>query len=132
MVNSRLAIPFLQNFEGTLLLVSRFQDCYGLRGLMSFWTAIVQLLRRVRLSVTRGLKHARLDNKKGCAPGFPVLHYLSPRVCPNLFYCPALTYIITGKTIALTIWTFVGKVMSLFLIHCLGLLLLFFQGASVF
>ena len=31
-------------------------------------------------------------------------------------------YINTGKTIALTVWTFVGKVMSLFfLIHCLGL-----------
>ena len=28
-------------------------------------------------------------------------------------------YIITGKTIALTRWTFVGKVMSLFLICCL-------------
>ena len=30
-------------------------------------------------------------------------------------------YMTTGKTIALTIWTFVGKVMSFFLIHCLGL-----------
>ena len=29
-------------------------------------------------------------------------------------------YMITGKTIALTNWTFVGKVMSLFLICCLG------------
>ena len=29
-------------------------------------------------------------------------------------------YITTGKTIALTTWTFVGKVMSLFLICCLG------------
>ena len=27
----------------------------------------------------------------------------------------------TGKTIALNIWTFVGKMMSLFLIHCLSL-----------
>ena len=34
----------------------------------------------------------------------------------------------TGKTIALTIWTFVGKVKSLFLIRCLGLSYLFFQG----
>ena len=31
------------------------------------------------------------------------------------------SYITTGKTIALTIWTFVGKVMSLLLICCLGL-----------
>ena len=30
-------------------------------------------------------------------------------------------YMMTGKTIALTIQTFVGKVMSLLLIHCLGL-----------
>ena len=30
-------------------------------------------------------------------------------------------YMTTGKTITLTRWTFVGKVMSLFLIHCLGL-----------
>ena len=30
-------------------------------------------------------------------------------------------YMITGKTVALTIWTFVGKVMSLLLICCLGL-----------
>ena len=29
-------------------------------------------------------------------------------------------YMTTGKTIALTTWTFVGKVMSLFLICCLG------------
>ena len=41
-------------------------------------------------------------------------------------------YMTTGKTIALTIWTFVSKVMSLFLICCLGLSQLSFQGASVF
>ena len=29
-------------------------------------------------------------------------------------------YMTTGKTIALTIWTFVGKIMSLLLICCLG------------
>ena len=38
----------------------------------------------------------------------------------------------TGKTIALTIWTFVGKVMSLFFKICLGSSQLFFQVASVF
>ena len=31
-------------------------------------------------------------------------------------------YVTTGKTIALTIWTFVGRVISLFSTHCLGLL----------
>ena len=30
-------------------------------------------------------------------------------------------YMTTGKTIALTIWTYVSKVMSLLFIHCLGL-----------
>ena len=34
---------------------------------------------------------------------------------------PSHPFMTTGKTIALTIWTFVGKIMSLFLIHCLGL-----------
>ena len=34
--------------------------------------------------------------------------------------------------IALSRWTFVGKVMSLLLICCLGLSWLFFQGASIF
>ena len=41
-------------------------------------------------------------------------------------------YITTGKTIALTRWTFVGKVMSLLFNMCLGWSWLFFQGASVF
>ena len=38
-------------------------------------------------------------------------------------------YMTTGKTIALTIQTFLGKIMSL---HCLCLSLLFSQGANVF
>ena len=41
-------------------------------------------------------------------------------------------YMTTGKTIALTIWTFVGKVISAFLICCLGLSWVFFQETSVF
>ena len=41
-------------------------------------------------------------------------------------------YMTTGKTTALTRWTFVGKVMSLLLILCLGLSLLFFQEARIF
>ena len=40
-------------------------------------------------------------------------------------------YMTTGKTIALTRWTFVGKVMSL-LFNMLSWSWLFFQGASVF
>ena len=41
-------------------------------------------------------------------------------------------YMTTGKTIALTGWTFVTKMMSCFLICCLGLSYLFFQGENVF
>ena len=41
-------------------------------------------------------------------------------------------YMTTGKTIALTRWTFVGKVMSLTFNMLLGWSDLFFQGASIF
>ena len=41
-------------------------------------------------------------------------------------------YMTTGKTIALTRQTFVGKVCFCFLICCLGWSQLFFQGASLF
>ena len=41
-------------------------------------------------------------------------------------------YVTTGKTIALTLQTFVSKVMSLLCIHCLGFSSLFFQEASIF
>ena len=41
-------------------------------------------------------------------------------------------YMTTGTTIALTRWTFVGKVMSLLFICCLGWSQLFFHRATVF
>ena len=41
-------------------------------------------------------------------------------------------HVTTGKTIALTRWTFASKIMSCFLICYLGWSQLFFQGASVF
>ena len=41
-------------------------------------------------------------------------------------------YMTIGKTIALTRWTFVGKVISLLLICCLGWSYLSFQGVSIF
>ena len=41
-------------------------------------------------------------------------------------------YMTTAKTIVLTIWTFVGKVMSLFFNMLLGWSWVFFQGASIF
>ena len=40
-------------------------------------------------------------------------------------------YVTTGKTIALTIWTFVGKVMSL-LFNMPSVFVIAFQGASIF
>ena len=41
----------------------------------------------------------------------------------SVFFMAQLShpYMTTGKSIALTIWTFIGKVMSLLLIHCLVL-----------
>ena len=41
-------------------------------------------------------------------------------------------YMATGKTIALTVWTFVGKVMFLLFNTLSKFLKFFFQGASVF
>ena len=41
-------------------------------------------------------------------------------------------YMTTGKSIALTIWTFVGKVMPLLFNILSRFVMLFFQGASVF
>ena len=52
----------------------------------------------------------------------------------KLFFIVQLShpYMTTGKTIALTRRTFVGKVIPLLFKCCLGLSWLFFQGASVF
>ena len=41
-------------------------------------------------------------------------------------------YMTTGKNIALTIWTFVGKVMSLFLNMLSRFVIVSFQGARIF
>ena len=51
----------------------------------------------------------------------------------SAFFMVQLThpYMTTGKTIALTRWTFLGKVMSLFLKCCLGWSQIFFPGVSV-
>ena len=53
-------------------------------------------------------------------------------LCHSAFFIVQLShlYVTTGNTIALTIWTFVGKVMFLFF-NTLYLSLLLFQGASV-
>ena len=58
----------------------------------------------------------------------PLIHQCSAFVMVQLSH----RYTTIGKTIALTIWTFVAKWCLCFLIRCLGLSLLFFQGASIF
>ena len=57
----------------------------------------------------------------------------------SVLWCSALfmvqlshPYVTIGKTIDWTIWTLLAKWYLYFLIHCLGLSWLFFQGASVF
>ena len=52
----------------------------------------------------------------------------------SIFFMVQLShpYMTTGKTIALTRWAFVGKVISLLLTCCLVWSQLFFQGVSVF
>ena len=66
---------------------------------------------------------------QGLNPGLlhcrQTLYHLSYQRSPS-------PYMTTGKTIALTKQTFVGKVMPAFSYHCLGWSELFFQGASVF
>ena len=56
-----------------------------------------------------------------------ILHYLA-------FFMVQLShlYMTNGKTIALTVWPLSVKWCFCFLIYCLGLLQLFFQGASIF
>ena len=50
---------------------------------------------------------------------------------PSLWSNSLHPYMTTGKTRAWTIWTLLAKWCH-FLIHCLGLSYLFFQGASIF
>ena len=72
---------------------------------------------------------------QGTLKGFLQHHSLKASIlCCLDFFMVQLShpYMTTGKTIALTRWTFIGKVMSLFLIHCLDLSQFFFQGARVF
>ena len=53
---------------------------------------------------------------------------------PSAFFTVQLShpYMTTGKTVALTRWTFVGKVMSLLFNMLSRLVIDFFQGASIF
>ena len=66
-----------------------------------------------------------------------LLQHHSPKASTlwcSAFFIVQLSYLYmtAGKTIALTRWTFVGKVMSLLFICCLGWSWFFFQGASIF
>ena len=62
----------------------------------------------------------------------PELKASIPRCSPFFIAQLSHPYMTTGKTIALTRWTFVGKVCLWFWICYLGWSKLFFQGASVF
>ena len=71
----------------------------------------------------------------GSLKGLLQYHSLKASVLKHsIFFIAQLShpYTTTGKTIALTRQTFVSKVMSLLLTHCLGFSWLFFPGASIF
>ena len=66
-----------------------------------------------------------------------LLQYHSSKV--SILWCSAFfmvqlsnSYMATGKTIALTRWTFVGKVISMLFEMPSRLVIVFLQGASVF
>ena len=60
------------------------------------------------------------------------LNFQPPRCSAFFIVQLSHPYKTFGKSIALTKWTFAGKVMSLLLICCLGWSFLFFQEASIF
>ena len=87
-------------------------------GLISFWIGWFDLLS-IQGTLKSLLQH----------------HSLKASILQHLvFFMVQLSqpYMTVGKTIALTIQTFVDKVMSRFLICYLGFPYLFFQGARVF
>ena len=75
-------------------------------GLISFWMNWLDLLA-VQGTLKSLLQHHSSKSSILLRSAFFIVQLSHP-------------YMTTGKTIALTRWTFVGKVMSLFLICCLG------------
>ena len=86
--------------------------CLGLNGLIS-------LMSKGLSRILRAQSTAQFESINSLAIAFFMVQLSHP-------------YMTTGKTIALTIQTFVGKAMSLLFNTLSSLSLLFFQGASVF
>ena len=65
--------------------------------------------------ISFNIDHCQYLLSKGFSRVFPASQFKGiSSLALRLFYCPAPTSVMTtGKTIALTVWTFVGKVMSL-------------------
>ena len=69
-----------------------------------------------------------LQSKSSLAPQFKSINSAL-----NLLYSPILTSIQDiGKTIALVLWTFAGKVMSLLFNMLYSFVIVFFQGANIY
>ena len=84
---------------------------------------------RFPLGWSGGSPHSPRDSQESS----PTTHFKSINSSVLRFlYSPTLTYMTTGKTIALIIWTLVGKVTSLLVNALSAWSELFFQGASVF
>ena len=87
-----------------------------------------------------GLISFRIDWCDLLADQGPLKDLLQPHSSKaSILWCSAFfmvqlshPYMTTGKTIALTRWTFVGKVMSLLFIMLSRFVIAFFQGASIF
>ena len=121
--------PIVRVFPNESAFCIRWPKCWSFRfsispsneysGLISF------RIDRLNLLVVQGTLKSLLQHHSSKA---------------SILWCPAFfmvqlshPYITTGKTIALTKWTFVGKVMSLlFNMLSIGWSWIFFQGASIF
>ena len=100
------------------VLPMNIQDWFPL-GLTSLNSLLSKRLSRV-FSNTIIWKHQLFCTQPSLWPNFPSIHVWTQH-----------PYMTTGKTIALTVWTFVSKVMSLFLIRCLSLSWGFPCGSAV-
>ena len=82
---------------------------------------------------SHGIKRCLLLGRKAMTNLDSILKSINSSVL-SFVYVVQLShpYMTTGNTIALTRWTFVGKVMSLLFNNCLGWSKLFFQAAGVF
>ena len=117
-LTGKIAIGSLLQVAKVLELQLQHQSFKEYLGLISFWIDWLDLL-----SVQRTLKN--------------LFQHHNPKA--SILWCSAFfmvqlshPYMTAGKTIALTIWTFVSKVTSLLFITLPRFVILFFQEASVF